>query len=56
MLSPADWGGRPPKPFLGSYRLENDMRWSAADAAEPDEDSRRLVSRLLATDPRKDAD
>ena len=28
MLSPADWGQKPPKPFLGSYRLENDMRWT----------------------------
>jgi hypothetical protein len=56
MLSPADWGGRPPKPFLGSYRLENDMSWSAADAADSGDDSRRLVNRLLATDPRKDGD
>ncbi len=28
MLSPADWGGQPPQPFVGSYRLETDMRWT----------------------------
>ena len=56
MLSPADWGGRPPNPFLGSYRLENDMSWSAADAAKPDDDGRRLISHLLSGDPGCDRD
>jgi hypothetical protein len=28
MLGPADWGGRPPHQFKGSYRLENDMSWT----------------------------
>jgi hypothetical protein len=53
MLSPDDWGGHPPKPFLGSYRLENDMSWTPAGADEQSDadDSRRLVARLLeATD------
>ena len=51
MLSPDDWGGHPPKPFLGSYRLENDMSWTPAEAVEQPDDSRRLVARLLeATD------
>ncbi|MDJ0740343.1 MAG: DUF2452 domain-containing protein [Gammaproteobacteria bacterium] len=49
MLSPDDWGGRPPRPFVGSYRLEADMSWTAADAvAAADDDSRQLVARLLA--------
>ncbi|MCG6966536.1 MAG: DUF2452 domain-containing protein [Chromatiaceae bacterium] len=51
MLSPGDWRGRPPKPFLGSYRLENDMSWtpagSLAEQQDGPEDSRRLVARLL---------
>lgn len=29
MLSPEDWGGKPPQRFIGSYRLENDMSWTA---------------------------
>lgn len=27
-LSPADYGGRPPNHFLGSYRLELDQSWT----------------------------
>ncbi len=34
LLAPADWGGRPPHAFEGSYRLEPDMRWTAVGAAE----------------------
>ncbi len=47
MLGPAEWGGKPPHPFSGSYRLENDMSWTPeADLNSPD-DSRELVQRLL---------
>ena len=28
LLSPADWGERPPYTYEGSYRLENDMSWT----------------------------
>jgi hypothetical protein len=28
LLSPEDWGGSPPHPFEGSFRLEVDMRWT----------------------------
>jgi hypothetical protein len=51
MLSPADWRGTPPKPFRGSFRLENDLSWTAADAAgqqDHRQESRQLVTRLLA--------
>ena len=49
MLSPDDWRGRPPKPFVGSYRLEADMSWTPADAVgERSDDGRQLVARLLA--------
>ncbi len=27
LLSPDDWGGKPPHSFLGSYKLESDMTW-----------------------------
>jgi hypothetical protein len=29
LLSPADWRDRPPHEFVGSYRLEPDMSWTA---------------------------
>lgn len=31
LLSPEDWGGRPPQEYAGSYRLETDMSWTAVD-------------------------
>jgi len=47
MLGPDEWGGKPPHPFSGSYRLENDMSWTPeAELGRPD-DSRELVQRLL---------
>jgi hypothetical protein len=33
MLSPSEWR-RPPHPFIGAFRLEPDMRWSAVSGAE----------------------
>jgi len=36
MLSPEEWGGQPPHDFLGSYRLEADMSWSALTSSSPD--------------------
>lgn len=35
MLSPEDWHGRAPHVFVGSYRLEPDMSWTAAGEAGP---------------------
>jgi len=31
MLSPEEWGGSPPHPFEGSYRLELDMSFTRVD-------------------------
>lgn len=31
LLSPGDWGGAPPHPFVGSYRLEADQSWTRVD-------------------------
>lgn len=50
MLSPDDWNGRPPKPYLGAYRLESDLSWTPAAQSDRGDDSRLLVQRLLATD------
>lgn len=54
MLSPADWRGQPPHPYLGAYRLEADLSWTAVDAdtgtepaADGHHDDRRLLDRLL---------
>jgi hypothetical protein len=35
LLAPADWGGRPPHRFLGSYRLESDQSWTAVGPSLP---------------------
>lgn len=48
MLSPDDWNGRPPKPYLGAYRLASDMSWSPAGEGDHRDESRQLVQRLLA--------
>jgi len=51
MLSPEEWGGAPPHPFEGSYRLEVDMSWTPLRGvnAERDRtpDGRALVQKLL---------
>ena len=31
LLSPAEWAGRPPHAFLGSYRLESDQSFTRVD-------------------------
>jgi hypothetical protein len=47
MLSPEDWGGRPPQEFLGSYRLEADYSWTCADESREGDDTGELVNQLL---------
>jgi hypothetical protein len=47
MLSPDDWGNQPPHAYLGSYRLENDMSWTALDDDTQTDNSREIVERLL---------
>ncbi|MBK6519715.1 MAG: DUF2452 domain-containing protein [Polyangiaceae bacterium] len=32
LLSPGEWGGVPPHPFEGSFRLEVDMAWTRVDS------------------------
>ena len=47
MLSPQDWNTRPPHEFQGSYRLENDMSWTAAEHIEQhDLDSDKVLQLL----------
>jgi hypothetical protein len=54
LLSPEDWGGQPPHPFLGSYRLESDQSFTPLAPAglqpadrEPDPLEAWLKPRLL---------
>lgn len=47
MLSPQDWGGRPPHAFLGSYRLEADYSWTPAQRLADRDDTGELVEQLL---------
>ena len=46
LLAPADWGGRPPHRFLGSYRLEADHSWTLV-AAGDDADHGPRTPKLL---------
>ncbi|MFT3774106.1 MAG: DUF2452 domain-containing protein [Minicystis sp.] len=34
MLSPDDWGGSPPHPYEGSYRLENDQTFTLIEGGD----------------------
>jgi hypothetical protein len=34
LLSPEDWKGSPPHPFLGSYKLESDLSWTVLEDLE----------------------
>lgn len=47
MLSPADWRGRPPHAFVGSYLFGADSSWRPAEQADAGEDPRSLVNKLL---------
>lgn len=43
MLSPEEWGGKPPYHYEGSFRLENDMSWTPADELQqPDADAEQV--------------
>jgi len=47
MLSPTDWGGSTPHAYLGSYRLESDYSWTAADQGPERAAAGDLVNRFL---------
>jgi len=47
LLSPGDWGGRPPHDFLGSYRLGSDYSWTPAKEGAETQGAGDLVSQLL---------
>lgn len=48
MLSPDDWGGKPPHPHDGSYRLEADMGWTPAGEVAARDAERAQARRLLS--------
>lgn len=47
MLSPQDWGGRPPDEFAGSFRLEADYSWTPAEKLNQPDDTGQIVQQLL---------
>ena len=47
MLSPQDWGGRPPNEFAGSFRLEPDYSWTPAEKLDQPDDTGQIVQQLL---------
>ena len=49
MLSPDDWGGKPPHGFEGSYRLENDMSMSPAGSSHEMTDGKAFIAALLSS-------
>lgn len=51
MLTPQEWRGKPPHEFVGSYRLENDMSWSAADECDRPDERQAILRRLLGNEP-----
>lgn len=50
MLSPEDWRGSPPHPYLASYRLEADYSWTALEDLDQADDTGDLVQQLLRID------
>jgi len=49
MLSPQEWGDKPPHAFIGSYRLESDMSWTPLEEIGKSEPSVQLLNALLNT-------
>lgn len=47
MLSPQDWGERPPHAHEGSYRLEADMAWTPVEEIASRDAERAGLRRLL---------
>lgn len=47
LLAPQEWGGMPPHPHAGSYRLENDMSWTCVAEGGSVVDEETLMRRLL---------
>lgn len=47
MLSPADWGGRPPHEYVDSYQLGIDMRWTALNELDTQAQTQDTVGALL---------
>ncbi len=50
MLSPEDWRGQPPHPYLASYRLEADYSWTALEDLDQADVTGDLVQQLLRID------
>ncbi|KAJ9599174.1 hypothetical protein L9F63_010351 [Diploptera punctata] len=50
MLSPEDWGRGPPHDYVGAYRLEQDMSWTAEPQTTHKSHQMSLVDKLLLTD------
>ena len=47
MLSPREWGSRPPHEFVGSFRLEADQSWTPLDQTPRGSDVDAMLSRLI---------
>lgn len=53
MLSPQEWGQRCPHDYLGSFRLEADMSWTASEDIKAHDSEEKLLKSLLSFNPEK---
>lgn len=49
MLSPEDWGRDPPHPYIGAYRLEQDLSWTPEEQMTEKCHQMSLVDKLLTS-------
>eukprot|EP00035_Acanthoeca_spectabilis_P014583 m.281011 g.281011 ORF g.281011 m.281011 type:complete len:212 (-) comp16171_c0_seq3:4372-5007(-) len=47
MLSPLEWGGKPPNEYVDSYRLEYDMSWTQVDRIVERDEKRKFDPMIL---------
>ncbi len=47
MLSPEEWGGKPPHDYEGSFRMENDRSWTPLEELDCPDETGAIVERLL---------
>jgi len=47
MLSPEEWGGKPPHEFIAAYKLEADMAWSSVDDIGKPDETKKLLDQFL---------
>ncbi|XP_037079839.1 uncharacterized protein C1orf50 homolog [Pollicipes pollicipes] len=47
LISPQEWGSACPHPFIGAYRLENDMSWTPEEETKTRASDEALIEQIL---------